>query len=276
MAGLPEIGKNLRLTSVDLRFTGIKYPGPINDGTTLALRASGVAILVIPMLLGFLMVPGFLGVAYAGTTTDLTVANGATVCPGTLGGVWEPGNNCLLSASYTVNGGDTLIVDTGVAFEIASGGTLNVDGTLNIVQLLVIFGGGVVNVHSSGVINNANGIDVYGVLDNYGTINNNTAAIFIGLFGGFAGVLNNYGVINQNSAVGGFAEITITSGGVLNNECGGVINNPPPGVINGSVTTGSCPSVPEFPAPATAFLALVGGMLIPLLLMRRKAIRLTA
>ena len=233
------------------------------------MRAKGVAILVIPMLLAFLLTPSFASVVYAGTTTDLTVANGATVCPLTLGGVWEPGDNCLLSASYTVNSGDTLIVDTGVSLEIASGGTLNVAGTLNIIQLLVIFGGGVVNVSSGGVINNGNGIDVYGVLNNHGTINNNTSAIYIGLYGGFTGVLNNYGVINQNS-VGGFAKITITSGGVLNNECGGVISNPSPGVIDGTVTTISCSSVPEFPL---GFAVLFAVMVPAMLLLRNIRIR---
>jgi len=231
------------------------------------------AIVVLSSLLAFLTVPAYLAPTHASTVTDLTVADGATVCPNTLGGTWEPGNNCLLSSSYTINSGDTLIVDTGVSLEIGSGGTLAVAGTLNVVQLVVIFGGGVLNVASGGVINNANGIDVYGVLNNYGTINNNTAEIFIGLYAGYTGTLNNYGVINQIS-VEGYADIAITEGGVLNEECGGVINNPPPGVIEGEVTQIACSGVPEFSGPAAMWLALVAGMAVPLLMVRKRSARL--
>jgi len=231
------------------------------------------AIVVLSSLFAFLIVPAFLVPTYASTTTDLTVANGATVCPDTLGGVWEPGNNCQLTTSYTINSGDTLIVDTGVALEIGSGGTLTVSGTLNIVQLVVVSGGGVLDVASGGVINNHNGIDVYGVLNNYGTINNDTAGIYIGLYATYAGTLNNYGVINQVS-VAGFAKITITDGGVLNEECGGEINNPPPGVIDGEVTQIACPGVPEFSGPTAMWLVLIAGMAVPLLIVRKRSTRL--
>jgi len=234
--------------------------------------ARGVAIFVIPLLLAFLLTTGLVGRTFAGTTTDLTVADGSTDCPA-LGGTWEAGNNCLLTTSYTISSGDTLIVDSGVALEVGSGGVLTVDGILNITQLVVVFGLGVLNVAVGGVINNHNGIDVYGQLNNHGTINNITAGIYIGLYGGYTGVLDNYGVINQIS-IEGFAEITITDGGVLNNECGGVINNPSPGVIHGSVTEISCSGVPEFPAPAAMLPLLIAGMLIPLLIIKRKSMPL--
>lgn len=231
------------------------------------------AVVVLSSLFAFVIVPAFVVPTFASTITDLTVADGSKVCPGTLGGVWEPGNNCLLSTSYTVNSGDTLIVDTGVALEVGSGGTLTVAGTLDIVQLVVIFGGGVLNVASGGVINNHNGIDVYGVLNNYGTINNDTAGIYIGLYATYAGTLNNYGVINQVS-VAGFAKITIVDGGVLNEECGGVINNPSPGVIEGEVTQIACPGVPEFSGPGAMWLVLVAALAVPLLIVRKRSIHL--
>jgi hypothetical protein len=231
------------------------------------------AIVVLSLLFALLIIPAYLVPTYASTVTDLTVANGSTVCPGTIGGVWEPGNNCLLSTSYTINSGDTLIVDKAVALEIGSGGALTVDGTLNVTQLVVILGGGVLTVASGGIVNNHNGIDVYGVLNNYGTINNDTAEIYIGLYATYAGTLNNYGVINQVS-VEGFAEITITDGGVLNEECGGVINNPPPGVIEGEVTQIACPGVPEFSGPSAVWMALIAAMAVPLLIVRKRSLRL--
>ena len=233
------------------------------------MRVRRIAAFALVLLVAFLIVPGFVTKTFAGTTTDLTTADGATVCPA-LGGTWEAGNNCLLTTAYTINSGDTLIIDTGVALEVGTGGTLNVGGVLNVTQLLVIFGPGVVNVLSGGVIENYNGIDVYGVLNNHGVINNNTAAIYIGLYGGYTGTLNNYGVINQNSEVGGYAEITITDGGVLNNECGGEINNPSPGVIKGTVTEVACSGVPEFPASSLGPLLLTGLLFPALLLAARK------
>ena len=231
----------------------------------------GAAALAFLLLLGLLITPGLITTAYAGTTTDLTVADGSSVCPGTLGGTWLAGNNCEITGTYTINSGDTLIVDTGVALYVASGAIVNVAGTLEIDQLVVIFGGGTLNVQSGGVINNYNGIDVYGTLNNHGTINNNTAVIYIGLFESSSGVLNNYGVINQVS-VEGFAKITITGGGILNNECGGVINNPSPGVIEGSVTTIACSGVPEFSGTGIAWLSMIAAVFVPLLLFKRKLI----
>lgn len=225
------------------------------------------------MLLAFLIIPGFVTRTSASTTTDLTVANGATVCPGILGGTWEPGNNCVLATSYTLGSGDTLIVDTGVALFVTTGGTLTIAGTVNVTQLFGTLGTGVIKVDASGVINNFNGIDVYGVLDNYGTINQHDGAIYIGLYGGYTGTLNNYGIINQIS-VEGFAEITITGGGVLNNECGGVINNPSPGVIEGTVTQVACYGVPEFPVSSLGPLLLTGLLFPALLALTRKLRRL--
>ena len=231
----------------------------------------GAAALAFWLLLGFLITPVLISTAYAGTTTDLTVADGPTVCPGTLGGTWLAGNNCEITGTYTINSGDTLIIDTGVALYVASGATVNVAGTLEIDQLVVIFGGGTLHVLGGGIINNYNGIDVYGTLNNDGTINNNNGSIYIGLYEGSSGVLNNFGVINQVS-VEGFAEITITGGGILNNECGGLINNPSPGVIEGSVTTIACSGVPEFSGTGIAWLSMIAAIFVPLLLFKRKLI----
>ena len=233
------------------------------------MRLKGIAVFALVLLLAFLVIPGFVTRTIASTTTDLTAADGASVCPGTLGGTWEPGNNCVLATSYTLSSGDTLIVDTGVTLFVTTGGTMTIAGIVNVTQLFGTLGTGVINVDVGGVINNHNGIDVYGALNNYGTINQYDGAIYIGLYGGYAGTLNNYGVINQISFEG-FAEITITGGGVLNNECGGVINNPSPGVIEGTVTQVACSGVPEFPVSALGPILLTGLLFPALLVMTRK------
>jgi hypothetical protein len=212
-----------------------------------------LAVLLVTGVLPFLtLIPS----ASAGTITDLTTANGATVCPTTIGGTWIGiSDTCKISGSYTINSGDTLTVDSGVILDISGTGSLTVNGILSIVQLVTVDPGGVILVNSAGMVNNSNGLDINGVVNNHGTINNNDGAIFIE----DSGALNDYGTVNQNS-VDGFAAIHIGTSASFTVFCGGVFNNPSPGVVYGTVTTQICTvsGVPEFPLlGASGGLALV-------------------
>ncbi|MDA4137498.1 MAG: hypothetical protein OK449_10960 [Thaumarchaeota archaeon] len=206
----------------------------------------GSKVLAVLLVTGVLPFITLIPSASAGTITDLTTANGATVCPTTIGGTWNSGTDtCTISGSYTISSGNTLTVDTGVILTISGTGSLTVNGILSIVQLVILDSGGVITVSSTGTINNANGFDISGVVNNHGTINDNDGVIFIE----FPGALNDYGTVNENN-VDGFSAIHIGTGASFTVFCGGVFNNPPPAVVYGIVTTQVCTAngVPQFPS----------------------------
>jgi hypothetical protein len=217
------------------------------------LIMQGSKVLAVLLVTGVLPFLSLIPSASAGTITDLTTANGATVCPTTIGGTWVAiSDTCQITGSYTINNGDTLTVDSGVILDVSGTGSLTVNGILSIVQLVIVDPSGVILVDSAGMINNSNGLDINGVVNNYGTINNNDGAIFIE----DPGALNDYGTVNQNN-VDGFSAIHVGTGASFTIFCGGVFNDPSPAVVDGIVTTQICTAngVPEFPS-----LGASGGM----------------
>ena len=110
-----------------------------------------------------------------------------------LGGSWTAGSNtqastCTITSNITIGSGDTLNIDSNIDFQINPGVTLDNSGTINnsnsnsfINDLGTIVNDGTINdnfvliVHgqltNSGTVNiNGNELEVYGTLDNKGTI----------------------------------------------------------------------------------------------------------
>lgn len=234
-----------------------------------SLGMQGSKVLAVLLLTGVLPFITLIPSASAGTITDLTTANGATVCPTTIGGTWNSiSDTCQISGSYTISSGNTLIVDSGVILDVPGTGSLTVNGILSIVQLVLVDPSGVILVNSAGMINNANTLDINGVVNNYGTINNNDGAIFIE----DSGALNDYGTVNQNN-VDGFSAIHIGADASFTIFCGAVFNDPPPAVVYGIVTTQVCAAngVPEFPSTgASGGLGLVVAISLFALVAARK------
>src|SRR5271169_2352467 len=102
---------------------------------TMALPSRDAFILSVALFGSLLLIVfGTSPVAHAGTTTELSLSDGMTVCTNNLGGSWTPPGDlsaplsafgqCSLSQSkggapvYTVQSGDTLQVDSGVILSL--------------------------------------------------------------------------------------------------------------------------------------------------------------
>lgn len=145
----------------------------------------------------------------AGTTTEISLSDGMTVCTSTLGGSWTPQGD--LSGSLSVYGQCSLSNNKGGApvYTVQSGDTLRVDS-----GVILTWGEGIFN--NLGAIENAGAfVDGGGDLVSSGTITN-TGAFNMSV----ASVFNNTGSITTSSP----GVLTIISG-TLNNFASGTIAN---------------------------------------------------
>ena len=178
--------------------------------------------MVSASFLSFFLLISFAGVAFAhlpfasAATLEISTANGGTVCPADLGGVWDGVSTCTLSSGnvgsvYTpgtlqIDSGVTIVIPNGVTvgewYGINSYGNIQINGTLNMdgspfknYGTIYILGLFYANCFTWN----------YATIDNYGTLEPGSGGIFYNV-----GTINNYGTFN-NIGVG------------VENEVGGTI-----------------------------------------------------
>ena len=179
---------------------------------------------------------------WAATTYELAPGDSLGGCVA-IGGTWNSGTStCTLNTSFTLNGGNTLKIDSTV--------TLSITGSGSISSLGIYPGPTASYIDNNGIIANS-GLVKYNQLNNTATINNlgiiKTTTYFSNLYNygvlsnagkllaakgsveyNFAsGVMNNNGLMTDTSCVGACQSdsVTVYNDNIINNNAGGKILN---------------------------------------------------
>ena len=180
---------------------------------------------------GFLIV-GIAPAVYAAPAISITTSNGSSVCPAApFSGTWDAATDtCTVPGLLTVSSGTTLDIGAGVTVTASSGGGptdgIDVYGSINNYGTLI------------GSVPYSGYIDISGVYVNGGTVNN------YGTMSGTTGSGASDGIGNSGGTINNFGSMSGTSSGAGNSETdsignwnSGIINNH--GTMSATNTVGS-------------------------------------
>jgi fibronectin-binding autotransporter adhesin len=203
-------------------------------------KGPGGKILVIAALalLGFSPLMVLTPAAHAATVISITTANGFSVCPGSLGGIWS-GDTCTISGALTVSSATILDVGAGVTVTADDGSGTSPAGIIN---LGTITNEGTLTGSSScspcdGIFNNGGTINNDGTMT--GTTSGNGGSKGSDAIGNF-GAINNYGTMTGSSsgtnsaAIGNYLSAVINNAGTLSGSTSVATNN---AIVNGNLTS---------------------------------------